>query len=516
MTRFLDASTGLRRLFTGALMTAALLPAHVLSAQRATVAPSALTDAEFWELFTTRSEPGGQFVSENFVSNEMTYQSVIPVLQRTLTPQGVYLGVGPEQNFTYIANLKPQLAIIFDIRRQNAMQHLMFKALFELSPNRAEFVSRLFSRPHFARAAANASAKALFDAVSAAAPSDSAYQANRSAIMTLLKSRHGFALAADDSMLIEQVYQTFYRAGPDINYGVRSGAARNTFSPMYPAFGELQQATNIEGVSMGFLANDENFLAVRDMQIRNLIVPVVGDFGGPTAIRAVGDYLRKRNLTVTAFYVSNVEQYLFRETGAADRFYTSLSALPFDSTSKIIRSVPPGGAGDFATFIRAPGSQPGGVSAAPFGGSGFSTTGSYSVSITYSDSAGARVMRLTQDSAGVPVTRVIRDTTGSRAFAFGPGTISISPLAAGRDSVGTAQFRGAIAGMDSLFSSLGAGVGPGMLGPMMLGGRARRANLAVGLAGIGETVDAFFTGKLKTYGSAIEMTKTTGSGPPVL
>ena len=109
--------------------------------------PDSLTDREFWSFFTTMSEEGGSFPSENFVSNEKTYQYVIPTLQRTLTPHGVYLGVGPEQNFTYIVNLEPRLAVIFDIRRQNAMLHLMYKAMFELSPTRAEFVSRLFSRP---------------------------------------------------------------------------------------------------------------------------------------------------------------------------------------------------------------------------------------------------------------------------------------------------------------------------------------------------------------------------------
>ncbi|MBC8088071.1 MAG: hypothetical protein H7Z40_12455 [Phycisphaerae bacterium] len=513
MTRFHDVAIGIRRSITCACLTAMLLPAGLSTAQGAAAAPSALTDAEFWELFATRSERGGQFASENFVSNEMTFQSVIPVLQRTLAPNGVYLGVGPEQNFTYIANLKPRLAIIFDIRRQNAMQHLMFKAIFELAPNRAEFVSRLFSRPYFPRTPAGPSPKALFDLVSAAVPNDSAYQANRKAIMTLLKSRHGFALAADDSALIEQVYATFYQAGPDINYGVRPGAARNTLSPVYPAFSEVQQAVTSDGVSMGFLATEENFLVVRDMHLRNLIVPVVGDFGGPSAIRAVGEYLRKRNLIVTAFYVSNVEQYLFRETGAADRFYASVSALPFDSTSKIIRSVPPG-AGDVARFIRSPGSLPG-MGAAPFGGSNFGGAGSYFISMTYSDSAGARVMRVTRDSAGVPVTRVLRDTTARSALPFGPGTISMSPPSAARDSAGLAQLRGARGSVDSLVSSMRSGAGTLTLGPAMLGARVRGANLLVGLAGIGETVEGFFAGRLKTYGSVIEMTKTSGWGPRV-
>ena len=48
---------------------------------------------------------------------------------------GAYLGVGPEQNFNYIAAIRPAITVIFDIRQQAVMQHLLFKALFELSAN---------------------------------------------------------------------------------------------------------------------------------------------------------------------------------------------------------------------------------------------------------------------------------------------------------------------------------------------------------------------------------------------
>ena len=56
------------------------------------------------------------------------------------------MGVGPEQNFTYIVATKPSMAFIVDVRRGNLDLQLMYKALFELSADRAEFVSRLFSQ----------------------------------------------------------------------------------------------------------------------------------------------------------------------------------------------------------------------------------------------------------------------------------------------------------------------------------------------------------------------------------
>ena len=93
------------------------------------------------------SGAGGFFRSENLVSNEHTYQYVIPALKKAVLPGGIYLGVAPDQNFTYMAAIRPRMAFILDIRRGNLLEHLMYKALFELSVDRADFVSRLFSKP---------------------------------------------------------------------------------------------------------------------------------------------------------------------------------------------------------------------------------------------------------------------------------------------------------------------------------------------------------------------------------
>src|SRR5262252_3685750 len=109
--------------------------------------PTKLSDQEFWALTEMASEPNGEFQSDNFLSNERGYQVVIPDLIATAKPGRVYLGVGPEQNFPYIVALKPALAIIFDVRRGNLHEHLLYKALFELSADRADFLSRLFCRP---------------------------------------------------------------------------------------------------------------------------------------------------------------------------------------------------------------------------------------------------------------------------------------------------------------------------------------------------------------------------------
>ena len=96
--------------------------------------PSEISDKDFWRMIVDLSEPGGTYPYENFVSNELQYQDVIPALKATTKPGGVYIGVGPEQNFTYASVLQSKLAFVIDIRRQNMLELLMYNALFDMSP----------------------------------------------------------------------------------------------------------------------------------------------------------------------------------------------------------------------------------------------------------------------------------------------------------------------------------------------------------------------------------------------
>src|SRR5438552_9578701 len=147
--------------------------------------PTAISDQEFWRIVTEFSEQGGVFQAE-FMSNEDSSQFVIPVLQETTRHGGVYIGVGPEQNFTYIAAIQPRLAFVVDIRRENMLEHLMYKALFEISSDRADFVSRLFARKRTGGLNANAGVKALFDAFQSVASDSAFYQENVRAVLDCL------------------------------------------------------------------------------------------------------------------------------------------------------------------------------------------------------------------------------------------------------------------------------------------------------------------------------------------
>jgi hypothetical protein len=296
--------------------------------------PARLDDDAFWRMITSFSEPNGFFNSDNLISNEDTYQYVIPELMRTVKPGGIYLGVGPDQNFTYIAAVTPRMAFIPDVRRGNLLVHLMYKAIFELSPTRAAFLSRLFSRSEPAGLAADASVDALMTAFLAAPPDRKAYELNYRAITESLTTRHGFPLSTDDLAGIEFAYASFFAAGPRLTFVSNGGGGgRNR----YPTYAELQSATDREDVPRSFLATETAFRAVKALEEKNLIVPLVGNFAGSKALRQVGAYLRERGATVTTFYTSNVEQYLFQDR-QWDDFRANVAALPIDDTSTFIRS----------------------------------------------------------------------------------------------------------------------------------------------------------------------------------
>jgi len=294
--------------------------------------PAQISDQEFWRMISDFSEPGGSFRYENFLSNELSIQRVIPALKARTQPGGAYLGVAPEQNFTYIAALQPRIAFIIDIRRQNMVEHLLYKALFELSSNRADFVARLFSRKRPAGLGSETSVLDLFTAYEKV-PGDGGYYDQNLIDVTNTLAKHGFPLSSQDLQTIHYVYNVFYRGGPSMNYGFASPSP-NSLTPSYV---RMMTSTDLDGRYWSYLAAEDSFRYVKEMQRKNLIVPLVGDFGGPAVIRNVGSYLKDHSASVTAFYVSNVERYL---SGALwQTFYRNVATLPVNDSSVFIRFV---------------------------------------------------------------------------------------------------------------------------------------------------------------------------------
>ena len=338
-----------RTTFVSAAVLALVLLPTLFPARAIETLPERLKDADFWKLSSTLSEPDGYFHSDNFVSNERSFQQVLAELTQHRGPGSAYIGVGPEQNFTYLLAVKPRIAFIVDIRRQNLIEHLMYKALFELSRDRADFLSRLFSKPRPANLGKDSTVDFLFDEFNKIPGDPDLAATNLKQIRTRLMTERGFPLTADDQSDLDRVYFAFSRGGGNLTYdGPVRRAGVTTGTGVMPTFEELMRETDTAGKHRSFLATEENFRTIQDLQKRNLLIPVVGNFAGPYALRAVGDYLRDHDATVTAFYTSNVEQYLFLENIWKD-FYGNVSTLPVNEKSVIIRGLIRSVTGDYSS-----------------------------------------------------------------------------------------------------------------------------------------------------------------------
>ncbi len=319
-------------------MAAALsLRAAPLPPVESNTLPDRLTDQQFWQLSSDLSEPNGFFRSDNLVSNEHTFQYVLPGLQKQVKAGGVYLGVAPDQNFTYILATSARMAFIVDIRRGNLLEQLMYKALIELSPDRAAFVSRLFSKPRPAGLKTEATAAEIFAAFAAMETREDLFRQNLRAVKDLLTQRHGFRLSPDDIAQLEDIYLAFFWDGPSLRYSMPGMGPRGRIMS-FPSYEDLVTATDAAGTPRSYLASEAQYRALKSLEERNLIVPVVGNFAGPKALRGVGRYAREHHAVVSAFYVSNVEQYLFQD-GLFDDFAKNVATLPVDGSSTFIRSV---------------------------------------------------------------------------------------------------------------------------------------------------------------------------------
>ena len=319
MTRILQQS-GL--LFAGILFA--------LSCAQAEDVPRSISDTEFWRLITEFSEAGGSF-PQQYMSNEDSAQFVIPALKQKARQGGVYIGVGLEQNFTYIAALQPKIAFVIDIRRDNMIEHLMYKALFEISTDRADFISRLFSRKRPAGLNGNSGIRAILDAYQTVEADPVLFESSQKAVLNQLVNEHRFPLNDADRTAVSRILNAFRVSSP----ATLRGQGDNT----NPTYSQLMTATDLNGRNQSFLGSEEAFKSLQDFERHNSLIPLVGDFAGDKAIVSVGRYLKERNAVADVFYLSNVERYLFDQGENAKRFYTNVASLPLGPSSIFIRSV---------------------------------------------------------------------------------------------------------------------------------------------------------------------------------
>jgi len=300
------------------------------SVGRAEPLPTTITDQEFWGLVNGLSESGGRF-QQQFMSNEDSFQHVIPELQKNTSKNGVYIGVGSEQNFTYIAAIQPKISFIVDIRRDNLLEHLMYKTMFEISKDRADFLSTLFSRKRPDNLNSNSTAKALFDAFEAVEPDTALFDRNVRGVIDRLVTVHNFDLSEADKVSITRIVASFRMAGP---YALKGfGDTTN------PTYAQLMSMTDPAGRNQSYLASAENFAAVQKLERENRVIPLVGDFAGDKTIADIGKFLKDHDAVVDVFYVSHVERYLFDDFAHGKQFYSNVATLPLNPSSMFIRSV---------------------------------------------------------------------------------------------------------------------------------------------------------------------------------
>jgi hypothetical protein len=316
-------------IFLFAVLLLTLTPATI--AQRADETPKR---NDFAQLLMRLSERAGYFGSDNLVSNELSYQHVLGRMSKMNLTGGAYLGVGPDQNFTYIAQIKPRIAILVDIRRDALLQHLLFKSIFMMARNRIEYLSLLFARP-LPKDYRRWSDKPIRDLVDYfdRTPLDQKIADKTEAEIHKRLASFGIPLSPRDIETIDEIYLAFYTDCLEVRYTIRDRPTGRFF----PAYRDLLLEKDLDGRYRNYLATEADFQVIKGMHDRNLIIPITGDLSGGKALKSIAEFLREIGEKVSAFYVSNVEFYLWR-ADSMQRFVENLKLLPIDDRSLIIRS----------------------------------------------------------------------------------------------------------------------------------------------------------------------------------
>lgn len=311
-----------------------VLAAHV-SGAGAQSPPRTTGQSKPWaDLVARLSEPGGYFDTDNLISNEPSYLHVLGGLRALGVTGGAYIGVGPDQNFSYIAEIRPAVAYLIDIRRDNLLEHLLFKAIFTLATDRGEYLALLLGRPaHPPDGTSGISLDSLLASFDRVPPPDAKAARALAAMVQIQAGKFGIPLSPQDMATLDRFHRAFMDAGLELQF-VSFGRRPQSY---YPTYRQLLSERDRNGRQASYLATEERWRVVRAMQLEDRIVPVVGNLAGPVALKAVAENIRRRGLSVSAFYTSNVEFYLMGD-GTFPRFLDNLRALPRKDRSVLIRS----------------------------------------------------------------------------------------------------------------------------------------------------------------------------------
>lgn len=294
----------------------------------------------FARLLGDLSEPGGYFDTDNLISNESSYGQAVELLAPT---GGVYLGVGPEQNFSYIAKVRPSWAFVVDVRRDNQLHLLLLAAILRRAEDPLGYLCLQFSRSPCPRLPAEGPwpLEETLRRFAAAPRSEQAFEATLAELLDEISARAprgpGVALGVEldeaDRATLRAIHRAFFEGQLELRFESHG----RSFQTHHPTDRELIGARTPSGEPASFLASRDGYRTVRSLALEGRLVPVVGDFGGEHALRAIGRFVAGQGERVSTLYTSNVEYYLIGDP-AFERWVANVAALPLAADAQMIRA----------------------------------------------------------------------------------------------------------------------------------------------------------------------------------
>lgn len=254
--------------------------------------------------------PPSNYTLDCFVTNESAYNEVLARCRPAGGTTGAYLGVGPDQNFTYIGAYRPRLAIVVDARMDNLIEHLMFKVIFERAEDPLQYLALLFGRSgsrSAGRPVPDGSPEALVEEFERLPSSNRTYGANRAWLRAELGRR--WPLTDEHHRRVDHLYAEFHRRQLDItNVDAATRANLNEI----PCLRDIILARNSRGVNLHFLTDRERYRYVRRLQRADRVIPMLGNLTSTPSIDRVDAILRQAGERLATLYLSNVEEHVLR------------------------------------------------------------------------------------------------------------------------------------------------------------------------------------------------------------
>jgi hypothetical protein len=222
---------------------------------------------------------------------------------------GGYVGVGIDQNYSFIAHAKSEWVWLFDYDPTVVRLHHVLRAIVLDSPTRADFVS------HF-EAANKDKTLALLSATYAGLAERAAYREIFGVSRAGLLGYYGHQMAGEIAIPDITRAPTADPETPERAAGVKIG--QDLPDPTY-----------------GWLATEEAYQYIRTLYQQGRIKLLKGDMLANNTMQGIAAAAKALNVTVRVYYPSNAPE-CWPHTS---QYKKNLLALPFDEQSVIIQSL---------------------------------------------------------------------------------------------------------------------------------------------------------------------------------